>query len=584
MTKTVLKNIEHLLTKYSLDDVLKIIYDIYTIYNSTKFFNPEPEKIQSYMKAFYNLILYNENLISKLFKKNKVLKTSSKNGDIIIIELNKRLPATSMMPKLLLKIPKSHIKTDPISYEYYVGLILNKLRINKLNENFALVYGRFKCRTSILQDKLCSDEQSIPNTTHVMYEYIRNTNPNKPDKVVDLFTFISKNLIDTRTNMVDKQFELQLLYILIILLNALKQAQDLCKFTHYDLHLKNILIVELETTQDVTIIFKKQTHVLRNVKYYPYIIDFGRSHVNPDLLDDANIEIKDYDMDTLYSDFKEYQQKIWYSPPANPLFSLTASDLNHSNYFPLLNKILKYPSYIDRINNDIMINDRNKTDKFKSNMFKNKLQLKPNHKYTHNEEMLIMSDILNMYLTDTNKNATWGIIPTYFNNKYDFFRLIMQFVIQIKFTANVKKTNSFWSALKYELTHAYPFYLDTTQILPRPYPSFNGKFNTIDEILEYILSSTIIQSDETDSEMEISMSLNGGGVKKMNEKLISSLIMKDDKKSSQTLKSPKSSTKQTIKTNKQKINFSLKNKYINKQLEEFVMNEDKIYFDSVLRL
>jgi len=124
--------------------------------------------------------------------------------------------------------------------------------------------------------------------------------------------------------------------------------------------------------------------------------------------------------------------------------------------------------------------------------------------------------------------------------------------------------------------------------LPRPYPSFTEKFNTIEEILEYILTSVIIPLESMDTKMEISTSLSGGGsIKKMNEKLISSLTMEDSIKSSYKIKSSKSETTQNIKTHKfkQKINFSLKKKYdqtISKKLEEFVMNEDKLYFDSVL--
>ena len=86
------------------------------------------------------------------------------------------------IPKLLIKIAKNN-HSDPPSYEYYIGLTMNKLRSLYKNEeiidNFALIYGRFNCSIdNIKNNKLCIGNENN-SKTHICYEYIRNVHSNK---------------------------------------------------------------------------------------------------------------------------------------------------------------------------------------------------------------------------------------------------------------------------------------------------------------------------------------------------------------------------------------------------------------------
>jgi hypothetical protein len=69
--------------------------------------------------------------------------------------------------------------------------------------------------------------------------------------------------------------EFILIYIQIML--SLHIGQEQLLFTHYDLHCKNVMIKTLNKEQDLYYPTLKETYIIKNIKKYPVILDYGHS-------------------------------------------------------------------------------------------------------------------------------------------------------------------------------------------------------------------------------------------------------------------------------------------------------------------
>jgi len=140
--------------------------------------------------------------------------------------------------------------------EAFVGLFgTNKLR--KIIPNFSLV-------RSILFDKECPIIRSNPrhveifnpkHCTYIMYEYIKGDTS---------FEFIKSVNLDMLKSIIKQ------------IIFALYEANKLINFTHFDLHLGNIIIKEL--SNEITIYYPSSDEKIIT-KYVSVIIDYGSSHI-----------------------------------------------------------------------------------------------------------------------------------------------------------------------------------------------------------------------------------------------------------------------------------------------------------------
>jgi len=260
--------------------------------NAETFTIPDINQINKYIKAFN--VLLSKGDLNNTFEVVKFIEQKSANGLIYVVKLKK---SKSKYSKLLIKIQKSEL-ADPASYEYYIGLALNILRgMGALN--FGLVYGRFNCGFNPIGKTIC--DKNYQDKTYVLYEYITSLS----DKTMTLYDYIiSDKISKERKNS-------NLVNILIMLMISLQKAQDTMGFTHYDLHLGNVLLVQLNKTYNFVYEHngKKYNIIL---DYFPFIIDYGRSYVNPDIVDKvAGGVIYDSDKKESYKKFKDYQNKAW---------------------------------------------------------------------------------------------------------------------------------------------------------------------------------------------------------------------------------------------------------------------------------
>lgn len=140
---------------------------------------------------------------------------------------------------------------DNLMYEFYITKYLNKqcLNVPCFLETYAVFDGskwpKYKLKREITVDD---------KDTAIMIEYVEGQT---------LHDYISKRLLTYE----------ELLRVLLLLYMFLSNTKD--EFTHYDLHAKNIMIVKT----DKYIEYTNDNEFICISRYYPKIIDYGRSHL-----------------------------------------------------------------------------------------------------------------------------------------------------------------------------------------------------------------------------------------------------------------------------------------------------------------
>lgn len=306
--------------------------------------HPSRQELVSFLNVF-KIINKDPLGFFKLFRIKEVLPISSANGVIMVIETKSKKEIIDN--QLLIKIPQT-ASSDSVTYEYYIGQVLNELRIDKLTDNFALVYGLISCgfdkkiteHLKVISDlknemdnpnrkgQLAVENKKLkeyvdknsdlcapgPGLPHIIYEYIRNIKTNKTATLNDYILKLNDPNLSTSNK---KEIELNIIYLTMMIMYSLQVAQDHFDFTHYDLHTNNILVIELSKKEPVNIMYKgKRFTIMTNV--IPHIIDYGRSHVNPKSADDITGKAGYYDvqLDNLnkksrFTNFKSYQNELY---------------------------------------------------------------------------------------------------------------------------------------------------------------------------------------------------------------------------------------------------------------------------------
>jgi hypothetical protein len=407
--------LQNLIETFDLQSVLDAIEPLYIIYKAEDFFLAENEKVDLYVRCFHVLLKFYLPIMNKLFALERDIPISSQNGKISIIKL---LNASQRVPKLLVK-EQLHKLADPISYEYYVGLTLNYLR--KLNiRTFAMVFGRY----------------IYENKSHVIYEYIRD----KSDSVQSFYGYIQNEMKiiqslndETERRTRKEKLEVNILNILMTILISLQYAQEQFRFTHYDLHLNNILLVELNASYNFGFMYQGKIYHLV-LKHIPYIIDFGRSHIDPEKAVTYDTGFDDLETNKSFSTFAEYQTYIVESRPfINPV---SENDINTI----LMEKLGQGlpASFLEQVKQSI---------------------------FFYPGTRLVSS-----------------IRPNQFHSSHDFYKLVRSLCTGL---TNAGMSLPVWSILNEELEQAYPYHLDGYE-LPSNYPALNKKFSQPIDVVEFI--------------------------------------------------------------------------------------------------
>jgi len=135
-----------------INDMVKILRPLVILYDADTFYLQDD--VNKYIDILREIFTNHKKLIKYIFKIDKIIPINSANGRIFILKTLSKKYKTS---KLLVKVASKET-ADPISYEYYVGLALNRLRVDYNIDYFAVMYGRFFCgldpRIDVNEDNL----------------------------------------------------------------------------------------------------------------------------------------------------------------------------------------------------------------------------------------------------------------------------------------------------------------------------------------------------------------------------------------------------------------------------------------------
>lgn len=251
-------------------------------------------------------------LISETFNKRKRIGEASAYGKVI--DVDSFVIKTGVTPN-----------NWSLIHEMFIGMMaMNKMRDHC--PNFVYTTGGFFCSPSyIVKEKVftfCTvpTQPSINNGVYIILEKINN----------------SKSLEYHLKNGLTPDDILLILYQCLV---ALKKADDLYKFTHYDLHTGNVLVVKRPGTVIKCESVNYGTVYLKT-NYVPMIIDYGLSRITLDGKDYSLNGIAKFNPNFIPNDFPSFPLydvvRLFYivhihTRLSNPLFS--NSILNYMQYF-----------------------------------------------------------------------------------------------------------------------------------------------------------------------------------------------------------------------------------------------------------
>lgn len=393
---------------------------------------PDVSKIREYM-ALFRVLLSSD--LSKTFEIVKFIKQKSANGLIYVVRLKQ---SKSKYSKLLIKVQKTQF-SDPPSYEYYIGKTLNTLRAMNVS-NFGLVYGRFRCGFNESERSIC--ERSPEEKTHVLYEYITSLS----DKTITLEDYIMSDRIHPERG----RKTVNLINILIVLMISLQKAQDHLQFTHYDLHMANVLLVELNAAYSFTYEYKGKTYNVV-LDYFPFIIDYGRSHIDPKLVDEAVQEpIIDTDTDVKYPDFATYQSEVW----KDRRFDM----YDERGMIRLIRRRLEDGRVVKRLQTILNTND------------------------------VTIDAVIDKFYRDSTGETTYGITPDKYNPYYDHCKLI-RYVSETVVERDLARQDfgdTVFTKLLNEIDDTFPFYYPDFYGVCDTYYDFGGLLRRPIDVVEYL--------------------------------------------------------------------------------------------------
>ena len=476
--------LDFILSLFDRDDVIKKFSNVMPIQQLTKinevksivrtsgsFLRPKKRMIKEYMLLFKLFeetpIFYNE-----FFNISKVLGVHSANGRTFIIDLKSDNKVENS--ELIVKIPLGD--GDSLSYEYYIGATLNKLREEGLSPIFSLLYGRVMCGVNRIFEqkksnriefvdipkelldngtiKMCDSIFDNNKRMHLIYEYIRNVDTFKNVSFADYIDRLY--LVNNKDELYD--LERNIINILIIVMYSLQVAYDRLGFTHYDLHPGNIILIESENPVKFIIRYGKQ-HIEIVSRIIPSIIDYGRCYVTPNQVAPENSGFYiDIEKGKQYSNFGKYQTDLFENFIVNDLSSRRGDviDMNDMvwDYVQDLKSKEKWSDDQAEQAQVIIMNSI-----LNRNVNKKTLEEQRNIPATRTAQDNYFRSNLNNRLFL--KQYDFGIGPKS-NEKYDFFRLtksIIKDLLATQLPNNMSLVyKDMWEELTNQLSVEYPFY------------------------------------------------------------------------------------------------------------------------------
>jgi hypothetical protein len=205
-----------------------------------------------------NINILKETIINIFYPYKKII-VNSTEGFLFKTKLNIKKLISNKNDYLFVFKASSQMSEEynGIFHEYTIGILLNYLFFE--TPTFVYTYNGFFC--SIFNENfqsLCNITDSIALTNIIVLEYLGE---------------------QTLKSILNKLTLNELINIILIILLTLIIAKEKYNFSHNDLHLGNIMIVELDYLKPVKFKFENEEYIIYS-KYIPKIIDFGKSSMH----------------------------------------------------------------------------------------------------------------------------------------------------------------------------------------------------------------------------------------------------------------------------------------------------------------
>jgi hypothetical protein len=440
----------------------------------------DKQRIEKYIDLF-DILETHDQLYNYLFKIEKVLPINSANGMVFLIRLKEMYAKDVNNAVVLVKVPLEDADADSLSYEYYIGKSLNNLRKDNLIPSFSLLYGKIMCGFGITDNfsdlqnvKICDPEHD--KKIHLVYEYIRNVNTKRTTSLGSYLDTLK--YVETPDDAI--KIERNLINILIIILYSLQVAYDTMQFTHYDLHLGNILIVELDTPEKVVINYKdEQMTIVTNVM--PYIIDYGRCYIK----NDKSIPDEDGKYRDIYSDYQEVYDSL--SEFQESLFDADMYIESNSRKTNIVDN--QIACYVQKYVHKKLLFKESSTERLYYYEGNTRIyDIYSDTPTTKGIKKLIIDNVFNRHTINTTR-SNWrnetdntgkssirtnrynlGIKSNKPNSKYDFYKLVRTVINNIlTYQPDNIRYQDEWAELESQLDTEYPFYDSNYFSLPCDY-------------------------------------------------------------------------------------------------------------------
>jgi len=235
------------------------------------------------IKSFFNNFITGEFFVSPIIRIGQV----SNNGFVNLINYEREGYKINTTLK-----SSTSFRSDNLYYEYLVGKFINKY--TKMFPCFLETYGLFAYKRE-------NDWEYVKNHKKIEENILQTRLTNIPDlsigdsckyaKYIAILTqYInnSKTLYEKIIERNDTMFPFDLVNILFQIYMPLAMLSD--KFTHYDLHLKNILIYEPMKNKYIHYHYHiNDSSVDFKSKYMVKIIDYGRAYFKDETIDSLTI-------------------------------------------------------------------------------------------------------------------------------------------------------------------------------------------------------------------------------------------------------------------------------------------------------
>ena len=239
------------------------------------------------IKKFFNYFITGEYVIPPILR----IGQPSVNGFVNLITYEREGYKSNTLLKSTM-----NITSDNLFYEYSVGQYINKC--NKIYPCFLETYGLFKYNTEEHWNYVKNNDKIETNILQNSLTNLVSPNVSESCKNAKYLALLIQYINNAKTfyemmkDNLNNNFKYDLIYLLFQIYMPLSSIAD--NFTHYDLHINNVLIYEPMKDKYIQYYYHSEDEEMFPViefksRYVAKIIDYGRAYFSDETTDSMKI-------------------------------------------------------------------------------------------------------------------------------------------------------------------------------------------------------------------------------------------------------------------------------------------------------